>query len=94
MVNGMSEKPIKLIDAYRDACFKVAKGEALPTVAIIARNKLEEYIVSYKRSLEGLTPGGSEFVDDPKFCAEFIRNRMNHLSESMKKMVVDNKKKE
>jgi hypothetical protein len=27
----------------------------------------------YKRALEGLTPGGSEFVDDPERCAATVR---------------------
>lgn len=26
----------------------------------------------YKRALEGLTPGGSEFVDDPERCAACV----------------------
>lgn len=29
----------------------------------------------YKKTLEGLTPGGSEFVDDPERCATAIRDR-------------------
>lgn len=29
----------------------------------------------YKKSLERLTPGGSEFVDDPEYCFDYIRNR-------------------
>jgi hypothetical protein len=30
-------------------------------------------IEDWKRAIEGLTPGGSEFVDDPQRCAEYIR---------------------
>lgn len=32
-----------------------------------------ELLRRYKRALEGLTPGGSEFVNDPEYCAEWIR---------------------
>jgi hypothetical protein len=30
----------------------------------------------YKRELEGLTPGGSEFVNNPEGCAAFVRDKM------------------
>lgn len=32
----------------------------------------------YKRALEGLTIGGSEFVNDPEYCAAHIRERFEH----------------
>jgi len=31
---------------------------------------------TYKRELEGLTPGGSEFSDSPETCARFVRRYM------------------
>lgn len=37
----------------------------------------------YKRELEGLTPGGSEFVNDPEYCAQFVRNRQTHQHETI-----------
>jgi len=33
----------------------------------------------YKRCLEELTPGGSEFVDDPERCAEFVKRTRETL---------------
>ena len=32
-----------------------------------------DLLTRYKRALEGLTPGGSEFVDDPERCASCVR---------------------
>ena|SRR3990167_9037255 len=34
-----------------------------------------ELLDRYKKVLEGLTPGGSEYIDDPERCAEAIRFR-------------------
>lgn len=31
----------------------------------------------YKKELEGLTPSGSEFVDDPERCAAFVKDRLS-----------------
>lgn len=33
---------------------------------------------SWKRAVEGLTPGGSEFANDPERCAQFIKDRCNY----------------
>lgn len=33
----------------------------------------------YKKALEDLTPSGSEFVNDPEYCAEFVRDRQRNL---------------
>ncbi len=32
----------------------------------------------YKRALEGLTPGGSEFANDPERCAAYVRDTIEH----------------
>jgi hypothetical protein len=32
----------------------------------------------WKHAVEGLTPGGSEFVDDPEACAKFIKERTKY----------------
>jgi len=31
-----------------------------------------DLLTRYKRCLEGLTPGGSEFIDDPERCAKTV----------------------
>lgn len=36
-------------------------------------NDLKNKIKAWKSAIEGLTPGGSEYVNDPERCAEFIR---------------------
>jgi hypothetical protein len=48
----------------------------------MSETKMFELCMRYKRALEGLTPGGSEFVNDPERCAEFVRDkhtRMHHM---------------
>jgi hypothetical protein len=65
----MTEYILNLIDTYRDACWNRDNG-----MAIISRRKIEAFITRYKKALEGLTPGGSEFVDDPERCATLIRS--------------------
>lgn len=45
-----------------------------------------DLLTRYKRALEGLTPGGSEFVDDPERCAAHARARQDSLWEQVKKL--------
>lgn len=49
-----------------------------------AKAPLEAEIKEWKKAIEGLTPSGSEFVNDPKACAEYIRRRTNYP-----KMIID-----
>jgi hypothetical protein len=42
-----------------------------------------ELLWRYKRALEGLTPGGSEFVNDPEYCAQWIRERREYQHETI-----------
>lgn len=37
-----------------------------------------ELLTRYKKALESLTPGGSEFSNDPERCAADIRERTNY----------------
>lgn len=39
---------------------------------------LESELAAWKKAVVGLTPSGSEFVDDPKRCAEYIRKSTNY----------------
>jgi hypothetical protein len=41
----------------------------------LTTDKAIELLWRYKRALEGLTPGGSEFVNDPEFCAAYVRKQ-------------------
>ena len=38
-----------------------------------------DLLTRYKRALEGLTPGGSEFVDDPERCAACVKSTRDSL---------------
>jgi regulator of replication initiation timing len=40
---------------------------------------LEHELARWKKAIEGLTPSGSEFVNDPEACAAHIRDRYNPL---------------
>ncbi len=57
------EECAKVSHAHADDC------ESLREELEDCRRKLE----AYTRELEGLTPGGSEFVGDPKRCADVVR---------------------
>jgi hypothetical protein len=48
---------------------------------VAERNLLERY----RAALEGLTPGGSEFVNDPENCAWYVREAMNRQHETIKR---------
>jgi hypothetical protein len=37
----------------------------------------ETKLPQWKAALEGLTPSGSEFVDDPERCQMFVKNRLD-----------------
>jgi len=37
---------------------------------------LRERVTAWKKAIEGLTPSGSEYVDDPERCAAYIRERL------------------
>lgn len=39
--------------------------------------ELEVELKQWKKAVEGLTPSGSEFVNDPENCARYIRERTN-----------------
>jgi len=51
-------------------------------------NQIEEVLLKrYKRALEGLTVGGSEYYNNPERCAEDIRHRLDRQSEIIKRLV-------
>jgi len=47
----------------------------------------ENLLIRYRRALEGLTVGGSEYYNNPERCAEDIRHRLNSQSEMIKRLV-------
>lgn len=52
-------------------------------VTELAIQRGDSLLLRYKGALEGLTPGGSEFVDAPERCAAFVRqsqdSRWRHI---------------
>jgi len=49
---------------------------------------MNEYLLHrYRKALEGLTVGGSEYYNNPERCAEDIRHRLNSQSEIIKKLI-------
>lgn len=43
-----------------------------------SREELESLFRRYKDALEGLTIGGSEFVNDPERCAKSVKDILRH----------------
>ena len=51
---------------------------AVPGVDDIAATiDRETKLPQWKAALEGLTPSGSEFVDDPETCRRFVKDRLD-----------------
>jgi hypothetical protein len=49
----------------------------------------ERKLQRYKAALEGLTPGGSEFVNDPENCARYVRDTMARLHKQLDVLTVE-----
>jgi len=51
-------------------------------------NQIEEVLLNrYRKALEGLTVGGSEYYNNPERCADDIRHRLDSQSEIIKRLV-------
>lgn len=74
-----------------DAVKKAVESDLPPTVCqILAELPVEirclrDDLAEYKRELESLTPGGSEFVGDPKRCAAVVKETRNSLMDQLVK---------
>jgi hypothetical protein len=51
---------------------------------VLTADQVHSLLLRYKKSLEGLTPGGSEYVNDPERCAAFVRSSMTSLQSVIK----------
>jgi len=51
------------------------------------RDKNENLLNRYRKALEGLTVGGSEYYNNPERCAEDIRHRLYKQNEMIKRLV-------
>ena len=50
-------------------------NETLTQIRLSDLLGMQDRLARWKRAVEGLTPSGSEFADDPEACAAFIRRR-------------------
>ncbi len=48
---------------------------------------LQEENEKFKRLLHDLTPGGSEFYNDPEYCAKWIRENRDSERKTLKEIV-------
>lgn len=46
----------------------------------------EPILDRYRKALETLTPGGSEFYGEPERCAEFVRDRLSFTVQQQKRI--------
>jgi predicted nucleic acid-binding Zn-ribbon protein len=70
-----------LVDAseYQVLCLEIGKAKQRGEDALQRIADLEHELARWKKAIEGLTPSGSEFVNDPEACAAHIRDRYNPL---------------
>lgn len=52
-------------------------GDQIEAIRVCWRARQAE-VDRWKKAIEGLTPSGSEFVNDPEFCAAYIRKRTEY----------------
>ena len=53
---------------------------------LLTHEQIVDLLKRYKRALEGLTCGGSEFVNDPEYCLKWIRARQDFQHETILKL--------
>jgi hypothetical protein len=47
--------------------------------------------IKWQKALVSLTPGGSEFVDDPEYCVKYVKEYQAFLHDFMVKTCKDKK---
>jgi hypothetical protein len=50
-------------------------------------NNTEELLKRYKKALEGLTVGGSEYYDEPERCARDIQHTLDWRADKIKELI-------
>jgi hypothetical protein len=71
---------------YCDCCRYDWEKRIVPAVASALETELRaerKLSARWKKAIEGLTPSGSEFVDDPETCAAYIRERWTSSHERL-----------
>lgn len=52
----------------------------------------EDLLTRYRKALEGLTAGGSEYYNDPERCAKEIQEKLIRQGEMIKKLIIERNK--
>jgi hypothetical protein len=52
----------------------------------------EDLLKRYKKALEGLTVGGSEYYDEPERCARDIKARLDNQDATIKRLILERRK--
>lgn len=52
----------------------------------------DDLLIRYKRALEGLTVGGSEYYNDPERCAKDVRNYIDSRNRMVKDLIIQRNK--
>lgn len=55
-------------------------------------NNTEELLKRYKKALEGLTVGGSEYYDEPERCARDIKRKIDIQNIKIKELIMEKRK--
>ena len=77
----MSDKLYEAIDRLRVAADRYHTDTYFHTAGSVYSadlNLVLAALAAWRRAVVGLTPSGSEFVDDPEYCAAFIRKRTEY----------------
>lgn len=86
------DSPTQLaLKAARKIAFALSHGAAVDVNSIAATIDRETKLPQWKAALEDLTPSGSEFVDDPKTCARYVRRRLDDLQDALKRSNIRNR---
>ena len=93
-----TEPSKEAVEAAAEVRDTIILGEAsqdwpdLPELAAIVQSAIDRVLANTKhaamRALESFTPSGSEFVNDVKFCSDYIRKKLDSQHEFIVKKVL------
>lgn len=52
----------------------------------------DDLLKRYKKALESLTVGGSEYWDEPERCVRDIKDKLNFQDERIKELIIEKRK--
>jgi hypothetical protein len=89
---GNLEGPWIVIDdtvLAADKSWIVATCTERPQAQLIASRL--NLLLRYRQALEGLTPGGSEFFEDPERCAAYLRGKLGGMASALKRQAIESR---